>query len=190
MEWTQQNISKVEDATFARARGGYEEEAVDNFLDHVAACQRAGQRIPDPRPVVFPVARLRTGYRTRDVDALMFVLADWYDRQAQQQLSPPPPPVPVQSGQVRLRWSQNQLDWVRETSFAVVGRGRARYNQTEVDDFLDEVLVAMGHGQRLPDVVGARFNPSKAMRRGYDAQAVDQFLDQLMRQRPLEDDDY
>lgn len=185
MEWTDQHIDTVRQAQFPRQRGGYSEDDVDTFLEHVVACMRAGLQIPDPVLTAFPATPLRQGYDRQRVDGLLFVLGAWHEdylhrRRFESEPKPPPPPLEP----MRIVWSQRQLDWVREVVLPKAGRGRIGYDETDVDDFLDAVLVAMGHGKPLPDIESARFNRAGRIRPGYDAETVDIFLDQLMRMRP------
>ncbi|MDE9364371.1 DivIVA domain-containing protein [Luteipulveratus sp. YIM 133132] len=181
MQWTQEHIARVEGAQFAERRGGYHVLDVDTYLDHVAACMRAGQQIPDPTTLVFPTSPFRPGYDHGKVDALLFVLKEWRDGYTGRE---PVERERPEDSAPEYPWSQEQQDWVREAAFPRARGSRTGYLETDVDDFLDEVLVAMGHGQELPDVQSARFGRSTRFRAGYDAEAVDLFLDQLEGARP------
>ncbi|KNX39052.1 hypothetical protein VV01_21040 [Luteipulveratus halotolerans] len=171
----------MEGAQFAERRGGYHVLDVDTYLDHVLACMKAGQQIPDPTRLVFPTSPFRPGYDQQRVDALLFVLREWRDDYTGEEPAPEPT---ADDGDGRLTWTQAQQDWVRDAAFPRAKGGRTGYLEGDVDDFLDEVLVAMGHGQQLPDVQSARFNRSTRFRAGYDAEAVDVFLDQLEQASP------
>lgn len=150
----------------------------------------AGRQIPDPAHSRFPRNPFRQGYRVQDVDPLLMVLAEWRRRaEAQErdalelaQMPEPPAHDPLVVRGPGLGWSEAQMDWVRQQTFATV-RGTS-YDTGDVDDFLDEVLIAMAHGRPLPDVDAARFARGSLRRPGYDPQAVDGFLDEIARLRP------
>ncbi|AKU18390.1 hypothetical protein VV02_25315 [Luteipulveratus mongoliensis] len=169
---------------FSERRGGYHVLDVDTYLDHVLACMKAGQQIPDPVQLVFPTSPFRMGYDQGRVDALLFVLKEWRDEYTGDEPAAAPALESEADGDRGLGWTQVQQDWVRDAAFPRAKGSRTGYIETDVDDFLDEVLVAMGHGEELPDVQSARFNRSSRFRAGYDAEAVDLFLDQLAEATP------
>lgn len=184
VQWTQEHIARVEGAQFAERRGGYHVLDVDTYLDHVLACMKAGQQIPDPTRLVFPTSPFRPGYDQQRVDALLFVLREWRDDYTGEEPAAAAASSDGGDDTGRLEWTQAQQDWVRDAAFPRAKGGRTGYLEGDVDDFLDEVLVAMGHGQPLPDIESARFNKSTRFRAGYDAEAVDVFLDQLDQASP------
>ncbi|HWC23162.1 MAG TPA: DivIVA domain-containing protein [Flexivirga sp.] len=159
---------------------------VQRQLDRVVSLMRAQQPVPPIGTVGLRNARFREGYSPESVTALFDNIAEW-----QRQLNIQHEIHEVESGEAaatpesdRLKWSRQQQVWVREITFHSTRFGPA-YETDQVDDFLDNVLRAMGNGERLPDIKSAQFHMARAGRGGYDAAAVDHFLDQLERIRPL-----
>lgn len=188
MEWTAQDIAEIEQFELAPQRGGYDPEAVDLLAEHSIACMRAGRPLPDPNSFALPRKRmLGTGYAAADVSRLVQLLQSRREQEWAAVLREPDP-EPEQVAPQRstrpapsaYRWSQAQADWVRDKRFA---SRRGGYDQTDVDDFLDEVIIAMAHGQRLPDVTGAKFGQS-GFKQGYAFEEVDAFLDDLAALKP------
>lgn len=184
--WTADHISRVENPTLTtQPRGGYVMADVQRQLDRVLSLMRAQQPVPAIGTVGLRRARFREGYTPESVTALFDNIAEWQRQLTIQQetrdLDAPEQQVPDRG---RLTWSRQQQVWVREITFAATRFGSA-YETDQVDDFLDNVLRAMGNGEPLPDIRSAQFHMSRAGRGGYDAAAVDHFLDQLERIRPL-----
>ncbi len=183
--WTRQHVEYVEKARLTRKRGGFVVADVDRQLQRVIALMRAGQPVPQVAPTALRRTHLREGYAPDQVQALLDRIGSWQrelDRETQESEA-----VRVQQsgGQAprRLLWTRQQQDWVRETLFA--GRtGSRSYAVDDVDDFLDQVLVAMAKGDPLPDIVSVKFYPPRFGKSGYDAIQVDEFLDQLGTLRP------
>lgn len=187
VSWNQGHLDALASAQLPRGRGGYRPEDVDRWLDHAAALMRTEQRVEPPGAGTFRKVRLGEGYDVLHVDALVVAVARWQqevletDRLAAQ--PPPPEPVRRRSAVVRLNWTVQQRDWVRETEFPTRS-GKWAYEMDEVDSFLDEVLTAMTKGESLPAIERARFTLCRRLGRGYDAPAVDDFLEQITRLRP------
>jgi DivIVA domain len=158
---------------------------VQRQLDRVVSLMRAQQPVPAIGTVGLRSARFREGYSPESVTALFDNIAEW-----QRQLNIRHEVNDVDSAEAtapengRLNWSRQQQVWVREITFQSTRFGSA-YETDQVDDFLDNVLRAMGNGESLPDIKSAQFHMARAGRGGYDAAAVDHFLDQLERIRPL-----
>ena len=158
---------------------------VQRQLDRVVSLMRAQQPVPAIGTVGLRSARFREGYSPDSVTALFDNIAEW-----QRQLSIQREVRDVDGAEAaapangRLSWSRQQQVWVREITFQSTRFGAA-YETDQVDDFLDNVLRAMGNGEPLPDIKSAQFHMARAGRGGYDAAAVDHFLDQLERIRPL-----
>lgn len=190
MGWTEDERRRLSDLQLPRERGGHQPEAVEVLLEATTACMSAGRQIPDPTTFALPTRTLGQGYaraQVRDLVELLRDLRQTYAEREQTHRTEPEPQAPVLSGvgapeRGRARWDQAQLDWVRTTRFATVRRGG--YDAGEVDDLLDAVLVAMAHGEPLPDIDRARFSASRLGRGGYDVRQVDGFLDELRAQTP------
>jgi DivIVA domain-containing protein len=159
---------------------------VQRQLDRVVSLMRAQQPVPAIGTVGLRSARLREGYSPESVAALFDNIAEWQRQLNIQQevrgVAPGGETTVRDSG--RLTWSRQQQVWVREITFHSTRFGSA-YETDQVDDFLDNVLRAMGNGEPLPNIKSAQFHMARAGRGGYDAAAVDHFLDQLERIRPL-----
>lgn len=189
MQWANDQISEVERVQFHLEPGGYDVHHVDLLLDHVVACMRAGTQIPDGSSYPLRTNRFDTGYARGEVQGLLERLQHW--RAGAAPAAPPARSV-SRSGErdghgeqsrSRIAWTREQMDWVRGQAFTPARRGG--YIASEVDDFLDDVLVAMGHGRELPDVHGAQFGRGGLGRPGYDMREVDGFLDELLKIRPV-----
>ena len=184
--WTSAHVDTVRAARLPRRRGGYSIEDVDRQLARIAILMRQQRPVPQVSTLALRRARLRDGYTPEAVDALLAHVAAWqHDFDL---ASPPPNPVPsaaAAGGRSGAReWTVVQQDWVREICFARRTGSRA-YDEGEVDAFLDKVLLAMAKGEELPGIETVRFFPPKRGRGGYDAIAVDVFLDQLGTIRPI-----
>lgn len=185
MEWTPEHIDELEQLPLGSERGGYEQLDVDLLISNAVACMRAGRQIPDPTTFALPTKRFGSGYARADVGRLLDRLHRWRsewapparhsDASATEATSRP--------AAARWRWTQSQIDWVRDRRFSV---RRGGYARADVDDFLDAVIVAMAHGQRLPDVQGSKFDTS-GLKPGYVYTEVDGFLDELAQQQPQSD---
>ncbi|YAL83520.1 DivIVA domain-containing protein [Dermacoccaceae bacterium W4C1] len=177
-------IAALDGLDLGLERGGHDPRAVDLLVDHVRACLRTGRQLPDPRTFALPVLHLRRGYSRAGVAALVDLVGQWRTEDA---VPRPPQDAPVAPAAVRrpagLRWSPAQADWVRESRFTSLRRDG--YSQQDVDDFLDRVLVAMAHGEPLPDIASVRFAAGTLRTGGYDIRQVDAFLDKLTTLRPL-----
>jgi DivIVA domain-containing protein len=74
-------IARIHDVQFTPTRftAGYDERAVDNYLDAVMASLRPSSTAFTPariRDEVFPQTRFKGGYRIEDVDEFRRLLAD------------------------------------------------------------------------------------------------------------------
>lgn len=189
--WTSQHIEYVEHATLPRQRGGYVTGDVDRQLQRILALMKAGRQVPQIAPTALRRTRIREGYTPEKVEALMDQLMAWQReldqvRRAEEPAAAPTPSrpsAPVPRPTERLRWTRQQQEWVRESTFTLKGGSRS-YEADEVDDFLDRVLVAMAKGEPLPDIESVKFYPPRFAKSGYDAIMVDEFLDQLASLRP------
>ncbi|WP_158607467.1 DivIVA domain-containing protein [Flexivirga caeni] len=184
--WTPDHISRIEKPMLSlQPRGGYVVADVKRQLDRVASLMRAGQPVPPISTAGLRQARFREGYSPESVKALFDNVAEWQRQLSQQQeaveVAAGERPAPERAG---LTWSREQQVWVREITF-VSTRFGSSYETDQVDDFLDNVLRAMANGEPLPDIRSAQFHMARPGRGGYDAAAVDHFLDQLERIRPL-----
>lgn len=187
--WTPDHIARVEEPRLPRqSRGGYVIEDVQRQLDRIAGLMRTGRPVPPISTAAFRRARFSEGYAPAAVHALLAHVAGWQremDEQAREQaheVEQAAEAAPADDER-KLNWTRQQQVWVREMLFARRTGGRA-YAVDEVDDFLDRVLLAMAKGEPLPDVQTALFYSPRFGRGGYDAIAVDHFLDQLTRLRP------
>jgi len=183
-QWTADHIARVENPVLSvQQRGGYVMADVKRQLDRVLSLMRAGQPVPAVSTAGLRRARFREGYTPESVTALFDNIAEW-QRQLnlrQETEDVDGPPAPAEQG---LTWTREQQVWVREITFVSTRFGSA-YETDQVDDFLDNVLRAMANGEPLPDIRSAQFHMARPGRGGYDAAAVDHFLDQLERIRPL-----
>lgn len=185
-QWTADHIARIENPMLSKqARGGYVISDVKRQLDRVVSLMRARQPVPPISTAGLRRARFREGYSPESVNALFDNVAEWQRqlgiRDEPQDSVTNERPAPHSE---RLTWTREQQVWVREITFVSTRFGSA-YETDQVDDFLDTVLRAMANGERLPDIRGAQFHMARPGRGGYDAAAVDHFLDQLERIRPL-----
>lgn len=185
--WTAEHIARVEKPMLTtQPRGGYVTVDVQRQLDRVLSLMRTQQPVPAIGTVGLRIARFREGYSPESVTALFDNIAEW-QRQLNIQDEVRADDAAGQAAAPRsnrLTWTRQQQVWVREITFHSTRFGSA-YETDQVDDFLDNVLRAMGNGEPLPDIKSAQFHMARAGRGGYDAAAVDHFLDQLERIRPL-----
>lgn len=166
-------------------RGGYVVADVKRQLDRVLSLMRTGQPVPPISTAGLRRSRFREGYSPESVTALFDNIAEWQRQfDMTQQIEEAAAPEDPKQTQQRLTWSREQQVWVREITF-VSTRFGSSYETDQVDDFLDNVLRAMANGEPLPDIQSAKFHMARPGRGGYDAAAVDHFLDQLERIRPL-----
>ncbi|UIJ35292.1 DivIVA domain-containing protein [Allobranchiibius sp. GilTou73] len=183
--WTSTHVDTVRAARLPRQRGGYSVEDVDRQLARIAILMRQQRPVPQVSTLALRRSRLREGYTPEAVEALLAHVAAW---QHDFDLASPPPnpqqPTSTDDRSGRREWTGKQQDWVREICFARRTGTRA-YDEGEVDAFLDQVLLAMAKGEELPRIETVRFYPPKRGRGGYDAIAVDVFLDQLGTIRPI-----
>ncbi|TWP37925.1 DivIVA domain-containing protein [Leekyejoonella antrihumi] len=191
--WTQQHIEYVEHVDLARQRGGYLADDVDRQLRRVVTLMRAGKPVPQVAATALRRTRLREGYVPARVEAVFDQVVSWQHKFDAIQLPEPSAPgvrpaagtqsaAPVAQGG-GLKWTRQQQEWVRESTFTKRSGSRA-YVTAEVDDFLDKVLVAMAKGEPLPEIASVQFYPPRFGTSGYDAVVVDEFLDQLGSLRP------
>lgn len=166
-------------------RGGYVMADVQRQLDRVVSLMRTQQPVPPIGTVGLRRAKFREGYSPASVTALFDNIAQWQRQlDSQHDAADVDADEPAALESDRLEWSRQQQVWVREITFQSTRFGSA-YETDQVDDFLDNVLRAMGNGESLPNIQSAQFHMARAGRGGYDAAAVDHFLDQLERIRPL-----
>ncbi|REF29770.1 DivIVA domain-containing protein [Calidifontibacter indicus] len=182
MPWTQDHVTTVRKARLSKQRGGYQCDDVDRYLEHAVALMRAGREVPAAPVTGLRRSTWREGYSTDAVEALFSHIAGW-----QADLLADTGSQATTTGVLapkRMYWTPQQLDWVRESNFRPA-RGKRGYAEDEVDSFLDTVLIAMTKGEELPDIDTVRFFPPRVGRTGYEALAVDKFLDDLKRLRPI-----
>ncbi|WP_446666842.1 hypothetical protein [Flexivirga sp. B27] len=184
--WTAEHIARVEKPMLTtQPRGGYVMADVQRQLDRVVSLMRAQQPVPAIGTVGLRRARFRDGYTPESVTALFDNIAEWQRQlNIQQETHAAAASDQPTDDSDRLKWSRQQQVWVREITFASTRFGPS-YETDQVDDFLDNVLRAMGNGEPLPNIEAASFHMARPGRGGYDAAAVDHFLDQLGRIRPL-----
>lgn len=185
--WTGTHVETIRAARLPRTRGGYNLEDVDRHLARIEVLMGQQQAVPQVSTTALRRSRLREGYAPDAVTALLAHVAAW---QNDFDLTGPPPNLGG-SGEEgwgysgpRQIWTHKQQDWVREIRFARRTGSRA-YGENDVDEFLDKVLFAMAKGEDLPVIESVRFYPPRLGRGGYDAIAVDLFLDQLGTIRPI-----
>lgn len=186
MEWTSEHIAELEGFPLGSERGGHERSAVDLLVSNAAACMRAGRQLPDPTTFALPTRRFGSGYARADVRRLVDRMHRWRSEWSPA-TAPDAATTPVSrpvSTTTRRRWTQSQIDWVRDRQFTV---RRGGYVTADVDDFLDAVIVAMAHAQPLPDVQSVKFTAA-GIKPGYVYTEVDDFLDELSRQQPARAD--
>ncbi len=81
-QWFEQQAARVERAAFRPGRmgSGYNEDAVDAFLDRIVATLRGTTSDPvtaeEVRTVKFPTVLVRPGYLIQDVDTFLAGIAD------------------------------------------------------------------------------------------------------------------
>lgn len=195
--WTATHVETVNAARLPHERGGYNTEDVDRQIARMAVLMRQQRPVPHISVLSLRRSRLRDGYAPAAVEALFAHVVSW--QQDFDHAAPPPNPTPIakpgsgarvgtseasdRAGAQR-EWTHTQQDWVREVRFARRTGTRA-YDEGDVDGFLNRVLTAMAKGDELPPIQSVRFYPPKRARGGYDAIAVDVFLDQLGTIRPI-----
>lgn len=182
--WTPEHVATVTRARLTKQRGGYNVDDVDRCLKHVVALMRAGREVPPQSVSALRQSPWRPGYSTEAVAALFTHIATWQQELQAVEDARTHSVEPGLQQSHRLYWTPQQMDWVRESYFRPA-RGKRGYAEDEVDSFLDEVLLAMGKGEQLPDIDSVRFYPPRAGRSGYEAISVDKFLDDLARLRPI-----
>lgn len=187
--WTATHVETIRSVQLPKSRGGYNVEDVDRHLVRVEILMGAQQAVPQLLTTGLRRSRLREGYVPEAVEALLGHVAAW---QEDFDLTGPPPNPQTgdrgsggrETGGPLREWTHRQQDWVREITFARRTGSRA-YEEGDVDEFLDQVLFAMAKGEELPEIETVRFYPPRLGRGGYDAIAVDVFLDQLGTIRPI-----
>ncbi|NHN57260.1 DivIVA domain-containing protein [Calidifontibacter sp. DB0510] len=182
--WTPTHVALLQRSDLPTGRGGYVFEDVDRWIEHAQALMAAGRVVPPLSTGALRRTKMREGYQPEAVEALAAHIAEW-QRNLQLASATPAAPVAAEEPARRLRWTPQQIDWVRESTFGVRRGGRA-YVEAEVDTFLDDVLVAMTKGEPLPSIDAVRFFLARRGARGYDAHDVDTFLDDLKRLRPAQ----
>ena len=189
MSWSPEQIACVEGARFAPSTIGYEREDVERLRRRAVIAMRAGKPLPDLDAMVLR-RTARGGLNLGQVDGLRTVLSVW------RRTTPieDPQDVARRAQEAELaafagardgapRWSSQQMDRVRDKHFTLLRRTATSYDESDVDDYLDSVVVAMRRGIELPDPAQARF-ASSGLRRGYDPKEVDDFLDEIAHLRP------
>lgn len=190
ISWTTDHIDRVEQADLpTQERGGYVEEDVRRQLARIVALMHAHQPVPPINTGALRRSKLRPGYAPGPVEALFANVAQWQQHLHRDgDTGSPATPASARGRQAppdepeKLKWTRQQQVWVREMEFP--SARRHAYEVSEVDDFLDSVLVAMAKGEPLPDVHSAQFYMTRMARSGYECAAVDHFLDQVARLRP------
>ena len=190
MSWSREQLAVVESATFAPTWRGYHPDDVERLRQRTVNAMRQGKPLPDLDAMAL---RRTTGHgaRASQVDGLLTTLAAWAEvtpvedpadaqrREREEELAA----LAARHAQDEPRWSDEQMDRIREKRFALAGRLSKGYDENDVDDYLDAVVLAMRRGVDLPDPANARFN-SAGLRRGYDPKGVDDFLDEIAHMHP------
>ncbi|MFB9906805.1 DivIVA domain-containing protein [Allokutzneria oryzae] len=181
MTLTPEEIRSVVFAKPPRGERGYSDDDVDAFLDRVEATLR-GEDTLTPQEVLevrFPPARWRRrGYDEDAVD-------DFLDR-AVETLK-----ALAEEGEAREKPSAERIRAadIGKVVFKKPARGKAGYDDEEVDAFLDRIEATLRGEDSLTakKIKAARFKPAKRRGDAYDEDQVDAFLRRITRQ--LEDDE-
>lgn len=133
---------------------------------------------PAPEPVVEAPAPSRAFEPIDEED----------DEDEVESTTPEPAPVLHPSDQPSgvVIWSQDQQDRIHDIGFPTARPASSGYAEKEVDNLLDEIADAMQNGRPLPDIEAARFKRGSVVRAAYDADAVDDFLDEVLEMRPTQ----
>lgn len=191
MSWSPEQIAVVDGAVFAPAAvGGYHPEDAERLRVRALNAMRAAKPLPDLDAMALRRTQ-RAGVSSAQVDGLLTTLSVWAattpiedpDAAARRERDAELASLVERDDEAAFRWSHGQMDFVREKKFSLVGRASTSYDEHDVDDFLDSVVIAMRRGVELPDPQYARFN-SAGLRRGYDPKEVDDFLDEIAHLRP------
>ena len=191
MSCSPEQIAVVESARFASvAAGGYHADDVERLRVRALTAMRKAKPLPD----LDAMALRRTprgGVSPTQVEGFLTLMSVWSattvvehpDEVARRERDAEIAALAAQDADTTLRWTHEQMDHVREKKFTLVGRASTSYDEHDVDDYLDSVVIAMRRGIELPDPQYARFD-SAGLRRGYDPKEVDDFLDEIAHMQP------
>ena len=191
MSWSPEQIAVVESARFASvAAGGYHADDVERLRVRALTAMRKAKPLPD----LDAMALRRTprgGVSPTQVAGFLTLMSVWSattvvehpDEVARRERDAEIAALTTRDDDTTLRWTHEQMDLVREKKFTLVGRASTSYDEHDVDDYLDSVVIAMRRGIELPDPQYARFD-SAGLRRGYDPKEVDDFLDEIAHMQP------
>lgn len=191
MSWSPEQIAVVESARFASvAVGGYHADDVERLRVRALTAMRKAKPLPD----LDAMALRRTprgGVSRTQVAGFLTLMSVWSattvvehpDEVARRERDAEIAALTTRDDDTTLRWTHEQMDLVREKKFTLVGRASTSYDEHDVDDYLDSVVIAMRRGIELPDPQYARFD-SAGLRRGYDPKEVDDFLDEIAHMQP------
>ncbi|MBE7370540.1 DivIVA domain-containing protein [Dermacoccus barathri] len=191
MAWSNRQIEVVERARFAPvAVGGYHPEDVERLRLRVLTAMRKAKPLPDLDAMALRRAP-RGGVSPTQVAGFLTLMSVWSattvvehpDEVARRERDAEIAALTTRDDDTTLRWTHEQMDHVREKKFTLVGRASTSYDEHDVDDYLDSVVIAMRRGIELPDPQYARFD-SAGLRRGYDPKEVDDFLDEIAHMQP------
>lgn len=191
MSWSPEQIAVVESARFASvAAVGYHADDVERLRVRALTAMRKAKPLPD----LDAMALRRTprgGVSRTQVAGFLTLMSVWSattvvehpDEVARRERDAEIAALTTRDDDTTLRWTHEQMDLVREKKFTLVGRASTSYDEHDVDDYLDSVVIAMRRGIELPDPQYARFD-SAGLRRGYDPKEVDDFLDEIAHMQP------
>lgn len=190
MSWSPEQIAVVESARFASVGGGYHADDVERLRVRALTAMRKAKPLPD----LDAMALRRTprgGVSRTQVAGFLTLMSVWSattvvehpDEVARRERDAEIAALTTRDDDTTLRWTHEQMDLVREKKFTLIGRASTSYDEHDVDDYLDSVVIAMRRGIELPDPQYARFD-SAGLRRGYDPKEVDDFLDEIAHMQP------
>lgn len=191
MSWSPEQIAVVESARFASvAAGGDHADDVERLRVRALTAMRKAKPLPD----LDAMALRRTprgGVSRTQVAGFLTLMSVWSattvvehpDEVARRERDAEIAALTTRDDDTTLRWTHEQMDLVREKKFTLIGRASTSYDEHDVDDYLDSVVIAMRRGIELPDPQYARFD-SAGLRRGYDPKEVDDFLDEIAHMQP------
>lgn len=170
--------------TAKRKRDGYNREQVDAFLERARksydgdASEDEVVKSADLRMVSFDLKR--GGYQIRFVDAALDRLEDvFFEREKREALRTYGEQAWLNALDTRAKELRNRLEAQRGQRFKRTGVFTSGYKRSEVDLFLDRVLIYLNGGAPLTalEVRDVTFHPQT---RGYSEDQVDAFLDAVV----------
>ncbi|GAA3998942.1 hypothetical protein GCM10022247_18990 [Allokutzneria multivorans] len=176
---------EIRTAAFAkppRGERGYSDDAVDAFLDRVEATLRGEDKLTpkDVLEIRFPPAKWRRrGYDEDEVDDFLDRAVTTLKARAEDDDAPSSQPSAP-----RIRAAD-----IGKVVFKKPGRGKAGYDDEEVDAFLDRIEASLRGEDTLTSakIRAARFKAAKRRGDAYDEDEVDAFLARVAQQ--MDDDE-